>query len=55
MQVFEGKLSGLKRFKDDAREVEKGFECGLSFDGFNDMKVGDIIECYEVEEVAPTL
>jgi translation initiation factor IF-2 len=55
VQVWEGKFSTVKRFKEDAREVEKGFECGLSFDGFSDIKVGDIIECYEVEEIAATL
>lgn len=55
LPFFPDQEGSLKRFKDDAREVEKGFECGLSFEGFNDMKVGDIVECYEVEEVAPTL
>jgi translation initiation factor IF-2 len=55
VQVWEGKFATVKRFKDDAREVEKGFECGLSFEGFSDVKVGDIVECYEVEEVAATL
>ncbi|MBI5536251.1 MAG: translation initiation factor IF-2 [Deltaproteobacteria bacterium] len=55
VQVWEGKFATVKRFKEDAREVEKGFECGVSFDGFSDIKVGDIVECYEVEEVAATL
>jgi translation initiation factor IF-2 len=55
VQVYEGTLGSLKRFKDDVREVREGFECGLSIDGFNDLKVGDHIECYRVEEVARTL
>ncbi len=49
--VFEGKLSSLKRFKDDAKEVATGYECGVSFDAFNDLKEGDIIECFVMEEV----
>ena len=55
LQVYEGELASLKRFKDDAREVRGGFECGLSVAGFNDLKVGDRIECYRVESVARTL
>jgi translation initiation factor IF-2 len=55
VQVYEGTLGSLKRFKDDVREVREGFECGLSIDGYNDLKVGDHIECYRVEEVARTL
>ncbi len=53
--VHEGKLSSLKRFKDDAREVEKGYECGLGFENFNDMKAGDIVECYLLETVKTKL
>jgi translation initiation factor IF-2 len=53
--VFQGRLSSLKRFKDDVREVEKGYECGLAFEGFNDVKDGDTIEAFEIEQVAPTL
>ena len=49
--VFEGKLSSLKRFKDDAKEVATGFECGISLDGYNDIKEGDIIECFVNEEI----
>ena len=49
--VYTGKLSSLKRFKDDVNEVKKGFECGMSIENFNDLKVGDIIEGYEEEEV----
>lgn len=53
--LHEGKLSSLKRFKDDAREVEKGYECGLGIEGYNDIKVGDVIECYVVETVKTKL
>ncbi len=49
--VFEGKLSSLKRFKDDAKEVATGYECGVSFDAFNDIKEGDIVECFVMEEI----
>jgi translation initiation factor IF-2 len=55
VQVYEGELGSLKRFKDDVREVREGFECGLNIAGFNDIKVGDHIECYRVESVARTL
>ncbi|MGD8277798.1 MAG: translation initiation factor IF-2 [Gemmatimonadota bacterium] len=55
VQVYEGELGSLKRFKDDVREVREGFECGLSVEGYNDVKVGDRIECYRVETVARTL
>jgi translation initiation factor IF-2 len=48
--VYDGGLSSLKRFKDDVREVEQGFECGLALEGFNDVKVGDIIEAYTIVE-----
>ncbi len=49
--IYEGKLSSLKRFKDDAKEVAEGYECGISFDGYNDIKEGDIIECFIMEEI----
>jgi len=49
VQVWEGKFASLKRFKDDAREVLTGFECGIGLDGFNDVKAGDVIEAYEIE------
>ena len=49
--IYTGVLSQLKRFKDDAKEVKHSFECGVSFDGYNDIIVGDIIECYEKEAV----
>ncbi len=53
--VHEGKLSQLKRFKDDAKEVVAGQECGMSFENYQDMRVGDVIECYRVEEVKRSL
>jgi len=53
--VHQGKLSQLKRFKDDAREVVAGQECGMAFENYQDMKAGDIIECYRVETVQRTL
>jgi translation initiation factor IF-2 len=53
--IHEGKLSQLKRFKDDAREVLAGQECGMAFENYQDMKVGDVIECYRVETVQRTL
>ncbi|MGZ8211072.1 MAG: translation initiation factor IF-2 [Burkholderiales bacterium] len=53
--IHEGELDSLKRFKDDVREVKAGFECGLSLKGYNDLKVGDQLEVYEVVEVARTL
>jgi translation initiation factor IF-2 len=53
--VWEGKMSSLKRFKDDAREVTIGYECGISLDNFNDIKVGDTIEAFEMEAVKSIL
>ena len=53
--IHEGKLSQLKRFKDDAREVVAGQECGMAFENYQDMRVGDVIECYRVETVQRTL
>ena len=53
--VHDGRLSSLKRFKEDAREVTSGYECGIGFENFQDVKVGDIIEPFEVEEVARRL
>jgi translation initiation factor IF-2 len=53
--IHEGKLSQLKRFKDDAREVTAGQECGMAFENFQDMQAGDIIECYRVESIQRTL
>lgn len=53
--IHEGSLSTLKRFKDDVREVQQNYECGMSFENYQDLKVGDVIECFEVEETAPEL
>jgi translation initiation factor IF-2 len=50
VQVYQGKFGSLKRFKDDAREVQTGFECGIGIEGFNDVKIGDVIEAFEHEE-----
>jgi translation initiation factor IF-2 len=52
--VHEGKISSLRRFKDDVPEVKSGFECGIGFEHFSDVKVGDIIEAYVIEKVQPT-
>jgi translation initiation factor IF-2 len=49
--IHQGELSQLKRFKDDVKEVARGYECGLSFAGFNDLREGDVVECYESELV----
>jgi len=53
--VWEGKISSLRRFKDDVREVASGFECGIGLENFNDVKAGDVIEAFEVEEIARRL
>ena len=53
--VYDGQFGSLKRFKDDVKEVREGYECGIGIAHFNDIKVGDVIECYKVEEVARTL
>jgi translation initiation factor IF-2 len=53
--IYTGKVGSLRRFKDDASEVAQGYECGLSIEGYGDVRVGDVIEAFEVESVAPTL
>lgn len=53
--VFEGKNSSLRRFKDDAKEVQAGYECGIGIKNFNDIKVGDTIDCYYLEEIRPEI
>jgi translation initiation factor IF-2 len=53
--VHEGKLSTLKRFKDEVREVQAGQECGMAFENYGDMRVGDVIECYRVESIQRSL
>ena len=53
--IYDGDLDSLKRFKDDVKEVKSNFECGLSIKNYNDMKVGDKVEVYELVEVARKL
>ncbi len=55
VQVYDGEIGSLKRFKDDVKEVREGFECGIGIANFNDLKVGDHIECYKVESIARSL
>ncbi len=55
VEIYTGKISSLKRFKDDVKEVESGYECGIGIENFNDIKVGDVIEAYEVKQVAKKL
>jgi translation initiation factor IF-2 len=52
--VYEGKIGSLRRFKDDVSEVKTGFECGIGFERFHDIKVGDMIEVFAMERVAVT-
>jgi len=52
--IYETSIAQLKRFKDDAREVSEGFECGILLDGFNDVKEGDVLECYETRQIERT-
>ena len=49
--IHEGKISSLKRFKDDAKEVNTGYECGIGIEGYNDIKENDVIECFVMEEI----
>ena len=49
--IFTGKVKQLKRFKEDANEVKNGYECGISIEDFNDIKVGDVIESFEIKEI----
>jgi translation initiation factor IF-2 len=53
--IFEGSLKSLRRFKDDVREVQQGYECGIAFENYDDIKTGDVIECFESEEIARSL
>ncbi len=53
--IHEGSLKTLKRFKDDVRDVQSGYECGMAFENYDDIKEGDVIECFEVEEIARSL
>jgi translation initiation factor IF-2 len=52
---YDGKVGSLRRFKDDAKEVQNGFECGIGVENFNDVKIGDILECYYLEEIKPVI
>jgi translation initiation factor IF-2 len=54
-ELYVGNISSLKRFKDDVKEVSAGYECGIGLEGFNDVQEGDILECFELKEVAATL
>jgi translation initiation factor IF-2 len=55
IQIYQGRIGSLRRFKDDASEVRTGFECGIGIDGYNDVKEGDVIEAFELKEEAATL
>jgi len=55
VQIYSGKVGSLRRFKDDVREVQGSFECGIGIEGYNDLKVGDVIEVFEIEEKPATL
>jgi translation initiation factor IF-2 len=52
--IHEGKIGSLRRFKDDVSEVKSGYECGIAFERFSDVKIGDVIEAYIIEKVQPT-
>ena len=52
--IYETTISQLKRFKDDVREVQEGFECGILLEGFNDVKEGDVLEVYETKQIERT-
>ena len=53
--IHDGSIGQLKRFKEDVKEVKEGYECGISFENYNDIQKGDFIECYEIEEIAAKL
>lgn len=53
--VYEGKMSSLRRFKDDVKEVATGYECGIGLENYNDIKISDIIEAFEMEKIATKL
>jgi len=55
VQLYDGKNSSLRRFKDDVKEVQSGYECGIGVENFNDIKVGDVLECYYLEEIRPEI
>jgi translation initiation factor IF-2 len=53
--IFDGKISSLKRYKEDQKEVNTGYECGIAIENFNDIKIGDFLECYYMEEIRPEI
>ena len=53
--IYEGKNSSLRRFKDDVKEVQSGYECGVGIENFNDIKSGDVIEFFYLEEIKPEI
>jgi translation initiation factor IF-2 len=53
--LYEGKNSSLRRFKDDVKEVQAGYECGIGIERFNDIKIGDVLECFYLEEIRPSI
>lgn len=53
--IYNGKIASLRRFKDDAKEVVSGYECGVGIENYNDIKIGDTIECYDIEEIKPEI
>ena len=53
--IFSGKIGSLRRFKDDVKEVVQGYECGIGIEGYNDVREGDVIETFVIEEEAPAL
>jgi translation initiation factor IF-2 len=55
VEMYDGAISSLRRFKDDVNEVKEGYECGIGIENFNDLKIGDVFECYRTEEIARTL
>ncbi len=55
VEIYDGSLASLKRFKEDVKEVVSGFECGMQIENYNDLKVGDIIEAYEIKTVKRSL
>ncbi|MFN8978394.1 MAG: translation initiation factor IF-2 [Gemmatimonadaceae bacterium] len=55
IEIYDGAIASLRRFKDDVNEVKEGYECGIGIENFNDVKIGDVFECYRTEEVARTL
>jgi translation initiation factor IF-2 len=55
IEVYTGKIGGLKRFKEDTREVTAGFECGIKFENFEDVKEGDVMEAFVIHQIAQKL